>query len=622
MKLNEIKEPSFLKELTYSQLRKLATDIRSFLIENVTKTGGHLSSNLGVVELSIALHAMFNSPQDKIIFDMGHQSYVHKILTGRSSGFSRLRQFDGLSGYQNRSESNHDFWEAGHSGTSLSASLGCAIARDLKHEDAHVICVIGDESIGNGESFEALNHITSLKSKMIIILNDNSLSISKNVGSFTHTIARLRNAAPYTTLKTEMKDYLVKSKVGNVVLSGLRNVKESIKHNIIEPSIFTDLGLEYLGPIDGHSFNELFDALHSAKEQDGPVLIHVVTKKGQGFIHSDQEKSSHLSAISELDLESGSSNSNLPQGYLSYSQIVSETLVRLAKDDETICVLTPAMIHGSKLDKFFALYPNRSFDCNVAEEHAATLAASLALNGFKPFLSLYSTFLQRAYDQINHDIARMNCPVVIGVDRAGLVGEDGATHQGVFDIGLLRAIPNMIISMPKDATEAQHMLYSAFKDNHVQAIRYPRDIALYEEVEKFEYLPVGSWTLHGDLSTAKGILISYGPVVDKLIERSTFNKMKIVIVNARFIKPLDFKILNQLVKTNLPILCYESDMLAAGFGSSILEYFETKNIYPKFKRLGIADHFVHHGSLPELRQNEGIDINHVLEEMTRFMRKH
>lgn len=621
MNITEIKDPTFLKDLTYSQLRELATDVRSFLIENVSKTGGHLSSNLGIVEISIAIHAMFDSPQDKIIFDVGHQSYVHKILTGRASGFDKLRQLNGLSGYQNRSESEHDCWEAGHAGTSLSAAMAFASARDLKGENHQIITVIGDGSIANGESFEALNHIGSLKPRMIIILNDNNMSISKNVGAFSHSIARLRNSAPYTSLKTEMKEVLEKTKVGHIVYRGMSGVKETIKRNVIEPSIFTDLGLTYLGPINGHSYNELFDALHSANEQDGPVIIHAITSKGKGFSHSENDEKGTWHGVASFDPDSGSNLSSLPKGHLSYSQIISETLVRLAKEDESICAITPAMVTGSKLEKFFALYPKRSFDTGIAEEHATTFAAGLALAGLKPFISLYSSFLQRSYDQINHDIARMNCPVVIGIDRAGLVGEDGATHHGVFDVGLLRAIPNLVLASPKDATEAQNMLYSAFQSNTAYAIRYPRASAFFEEVSEFKKIETGTWELFGDLKTAKAVVITNGLMVDRLIEKVASNKLKIAIVNARFIKPLDTKMLNLIEKSKCPIVTYEGDMLVNGLGSAILEYYESVQKTVRLKRLGIQDHFVTHGSIRDLRTLEGIDTNHVLEEVNHFMRK-
>jgi len=615
IKINDIQNPSFLKEMTYPELEKLSKDIRSFLIENVSKTGGHLSSNLGIVELTVAMHMVFNSPIDRIIFDVGHQSYVHKILTGRAARFDRLRQYEGLSGFQNRQESEHDSWEAGHAGTALSAALGSAIARDLNQETYAVIAVVGDGAMPNGESFEALNHIGATHHKLIIILNDNNMSISANVGALSHAIARLRTSAPYNSLKHEMKVLLTRNAVGTTVLKGMRGIKNTIKKNVVKPSIFTDLNLEYLGPVNGHNYAELVDALTSAKDHDGPVLVHVMTTKGKGFTLSENDKSGRWHGVNQFDPDTGNNLGVIPTNHMSWSQIISETLVRFAKDMSDLVVLTPAMIQGSKLDKFFALYPQRSIDCGIAEEHATTLAASLALNGKKPFLSIYSTFLQRAYDQINHDIARMKCPVVIGIDRSGLVGEDGPTHHGVFDIGLLRPIPNLIIAQPKDAFEAQHLLYTAFNTNLPFALRYPRGSVIYEEVERFETIKIGSWTSLGDVDLALGFVISYGPDVDKIYEKVLANQLNITVINARFIKPLDTQFLDFLANSGKFILCYETDMLAGGLGSAILEYYEQQNMHPNLSRMGIQDHFVPHGSMPELRKHEAIDLNHLFEEL-------
>lgn len=616
MDIKSIQDPSFLKSMTYAELTSLSQEIRSFLIENVSKTGGHLSSNLGIVELTVALHTIFNSPTDKILFDVGHQSYVHKILTGRAAGFDRLRQLNGISGFQNRSESEHDSWEAGHAGTSLSAALGMAIARDLDNKDHAVIAVIGDGSIPNGVSFEALNHIGATKHKLIIILNDNNMSISRNVGAFSHSIARLRTSAPYNSFKHEIKEVLSRSNLGHTVLSGMKNLKDTIKLNVVKPSIFTDLNLEYLGPINGHSYPELMDALVSAKEHDGPVLVHVITTKGKGFTLSENDQNGSWHGVNQFDPDTGNHINALPAGHLSWSQIISETLVRLAKEDSKLTVLTPAMIQGSKLDKFFALYPERSIDCGIAEEHATTLAASLALSGYKPFLSIYSTFLQRSYDQVNHDIARMNCPVVLGIDRSGLVGEDGATHHGVFDIGFLRPIPNLMIATPKDATEAQQMVYTALNSGKPFALRYPRGSAPYLEVSDFTTIKLGSWTLMGDLSTAQGVIITYGPDVDKVYDRIVSNQIPAVVVNARFFKPLDTDMIHQLSETRIPVLCYETDMIAGGLGSAILEYVNSNNLTFKFKSIGLHDHFVTHGSMPDLRKLEKIDTNTVLDELS------
>jgi len=609
IKIHDIDNPEFLKNLSINELKQLSKDIRSFLIENVSKTGGHLSSNLGVVELSVALHYLFDFKEDKLVFDVGHQSYVHKILTGRAKDFNRLRQLHGLCGFQKMSESEYDVWEAGHAGTSLSAALGMVIARDYANEKHSVVAVVGDGAIPNGMSFEALNHIGELKSNLIVILNDNNMSISQNVGALSHTIARLRNSKPYVSVKHDMKEVLNKNIVGSTVLKGMRAVKDSIKRSVVRPSIFTDMGLEYLGPVDGHNFHELFNALQTAKEHDGPVLVHVITTKGKGFSLSENDRNGRWHGVNQFDPDTGNNLGELPSNHLSWSEIYSDTLIRLAKTDPKIMVLTPAMCQGSKLEKFFALYPNRSLDCGIAEEHAATLASSMALNGLKPFLSIYSTFLQRSYDQINHDIARMESPVVIGIDRSGLVGEDGPTHHGVFDVGILRPLPNMIIAQAKDANEAQDLLYTAFQINRPYAIRYPRGSAVFNEKTNLNLIETGSWTILGNLDDAKVIVLSYGPDVDKIKDKADSNLLPIAVINARFFKPLDDSLLFRLVTLNKPCIVYETDMLSGGLGTAILEWLNQNNASLNLKRIGIKDHFVTHGSLPELRKYENIDIN-------------
>jgi 1-deoxy-D-xylulose-5-phosphate synthase len=608
MKINDIQNPDFLKSLSTDELKQLSKDIRSFLIENVSKTGGHLSSNLGVVELTIALHSIFNFKEDKIVFDVGHQSYVHKILTGRAKDFSRLRQLHGLCGFQKMSESEYDVWEAGHAGTALSAALGMVIARDYANKKNSVVAVVGDGSIPNGMSFEALNHIGELKSNLIVILNDNNMSISQNVGALSRTIAKLRNSKPYVSVKHDMKEVLNQNIIGTTVLKGMRVVKDSIKRTVVRPSIFTDIGLEYFGPVDGHNYKELFNALNSAKEHDGPVLVHVITTKGKGFTLSENDRNGRWHGVNQFDPDTGISLGELPINHLSWSEIYSETLIRLAKNDLKIMAITPAMCQGSKLEKFFALYPNRSIDCGIAEEHATTLASSMALSGLKPFLSIYSTFLQRSYDQINHDIARMESPVVIGIDRSGLVGEDGPTHHGVFDVGILRPLPNMIIAQAKDANEAQDLLYTAFELRRPYAIRYPRGSVVYIEKNDYSLIETGTWTVLGNLDTARIIVIAYGPDVDKIKDKAESNSIELAVINARFFKPLDDNLLNRLVVLNKPIIVYETDMLSGGLGTSILEWTNQNNTYLNIKRIGIKDHFVTHGSLPELRKYENIDI--------------
>lgn len=617
----DIENPLFLKDLKNEELKELASDIRSFLIESVSKTGGHLSSNLGVVELTIALHTIFDFSKDKILFDVGHQSYVHKILTGRAKDFVHLRQLHGLCGFQKMSESIYDVWEAGHAGTALSAALGMALAREAKNEDHAIVAVVGDGSIPNGMSFEALNHIGSTKQKLIVILNDNNMSISQNVGALSHSIARLRNSQSYVNAKQEVKGILNQNFVGSAVLRGMRVVKDSIKRSIIHPSIFAEMGLEYLGPIDGHNYHELFNALETAKQHDGPVLVHVITTKGKGFHLSENDKNGHWHGVSQFDPDTGNNLGSLPLNHLSWSEVVSETLIRLAKQEPKLTVITPAMIQGSKLEKFFALYPQRSIDCGIAEEHAATLASAMALNGLKPFLSIYSTFIQRAYDQINHDIARMESPVVIGIDRSGLVGEDGPTHHGVFDIGILRPLPNLIIAQPKDAFEAQNILYTAFKLNRPYAIRYPRGSAIYREVEAFEMIETGTWTVLGNLETARVVVVAYGPDVDKIKDKIDANQLPVCVVNARFIKPLDDGLLNYLTQLNKHVIVYETDMLAGGLSSAIMEWLAERQLKLDMDRIGIMDHFVTYGSVPDLRRYENIDISSLFERIKKAVNR-
>lgn len=607
--IEQMSGPAILKKMSIKQMHELAQEIRAFLIDNVSKTGGHLSSNLGVVELTIALHAVFDSPKDKIIFDVGHQSYVHKILTGRAGRFDTLRQWEGLCGFQKRAESEHDVWEAGHAGTSLSAALAYATVRDLEKTSYHVIPVIGDGSMTNGMAYEALNQIGDEQRNMVIILNDNAMSISQNVGALTKSLAKLRVSPPYTQIKHDVKEILKHNSIGSSMLDGMQKVKNTLKKNMVNSSIFGDLGLEYLGPVDGHDVRQLMRVLETAKKHDGPVIVHVLTIKGKGYPHSENDVNGAWHGVHQFDPDTGMNIGQLPAGHLPWSQVMSEALIRLSKKDEKILAITPAMMQGSKLDKYFAMFPQRSFDCGIAEEHATTFAAGLALAGYKPFLSIYSTFLQRSYDQINHDIARMDLPVVIGIDRSGLVGEDGATHHGVFDIGILRPIPNLILAQPKDALEAQHMLYTAFNQAHPFAIRYPRGNAYYSEVNPLENLEIGTWTLSKQLSEADLIVIAYGPDVDKITHKALINQLNIAVINARFIKPLDTQLLDELAQLKKPIVVYETDMLAGGLASAILEWSCDTGSNLNIRRVGLKDRFVEHGSIPQLRKDSLIDIN-------------
>lgn len=607
MKINELNDVQQLKNCDLQELNQLCEEIRTFLVENLSHTGGHLASNLGIVECCVALHTVFNSPKDKIIFDVGHQSYVHKILTGRANRFSTLRQFNGLSGFQKRNESEHDCYEAGHSSTALSAALGFALSRDYNHEKHQVIAVVGDASLMSGISLEALNTIGEKQSDMVIILNDNGMSISKNVGALSHTLTRMRTSGVYNRTKNEVNDFLNKNKTGKNLAHTISNMKNSLKRNIMESSFFGDLGLDYLGPIDGHNLGQLLATLETAKKHKGPIVVHVCTKKGKGYSFAENDETGKWHGISPFNARTGEVLSQMPNDYTSWSQWISDCVLRLAKENQDIIALTPAMITGSKLEKFQQTFPNRLIDCGIAEDHAAILAAGLAASGKHPFLSIYSSFLQRAYDPINHDIARMDLPVVIGIDRAGLVGEDGPTHHGCFDIQLLRSLPNMILSQPKDAKEAQNLLYTAYSQSHPFTIRYPRgNVKICDEpMEKIE---IGSWTAfhdeHPDL-----YVIAYGNDVDAILSKAEINHLNICVVNARFFKPLDDEMLDKIAQSRQPVIVYETDILAGGLSSAILEYYNDTRQNVHVIRMGIEDHFVTQGSIGELRRHEGIDIN-------------
>lgn len=609
MKLEDIKNPSDIKDMDISELIHLSNDIRTFLIESLSKTGGHLASNLGVVDLTIALHYVFDSPTDKIFFDVGHQCYTHKILTGRANQFDTLRQYKGLSGFQKRHESEHDVWEAGHSSTSLSAALGMAVARDLKKEEYCVVPVIGDGALSSGMALEALNEIGSEQRKMVIIFNDNNMSISKNVGAMTLGFSRLRAAKGYNELKSNMKEHLKKNDFGKVMYKGMKGFKDAVKESVIDKGIFGEFNLEYMGPVDGHNMRDLIRVLNVAKEHDGPVVVHVMTQKGRGYRPCEYDCEGVWHGVGSFDITTGKPLAEKPSGYKSWSALMSDTMLELADQDERIVALTPAMMNGSKLNNFFAKYPERSFDCGIAEEHATTFAAGLAQSGMRPYLAIYSSFLQRAYDQINHDVCRMDLPVMFGIDRAGLVGADGETHHGLFDIGILKPIPNMILCQPKDAEEARNLLYTGLHQQHPFGVRYPRGNVALDYDPSFKEIEVGTWTVHHDDVNNKAIIVSYGVDVDKVISKIKVNDLPITVVNARFFKPMDEACLMEIAKRNLPVVVYETDMLEGGLGASMLEFYNDHNIELNLHRLGIHDEYVEQGSVNQLRKQEGIDIN-------------
>ncbi|ALS74164.1 1-deoxy-D-xylulose-5-phosphate synthase [Planococcus rifietoensis] len=619
MDLHSITGPSFLKELNPEQLELLSEDIRRFLIENLSKTGGHIGPNLGVVELTIALHRVFNSPDDKLIWDVGHQSYVHKILTGRADQFDTLRQFKGLCGFPKRNESDHDVWETGHSSTSLSAAMGMAAARDIKKDKNYVIPIIGDGALTGGMAFEALNHIGHAQTDMTVILNDNEMSIAPNVGALHSVLGRMRTAGKYNKVKDDL-EYLLKKvpAVGGKLASTAERVKDSLKYLVVSGMFFEELGFTYLGPIDGHDLEELEDNLEYAKKTKGPVLLHVITKKGKGYLPAEQDKIGTWHGIGPYKMETGDlvkSSSTAP----SWSGLIAETTRKLARTDERIVAITPAMPVGSKLEGFASEFPERMFDVGIAEQHATTMAAGLATQGMKPFLAIYSTFLQRAYDQVVHDICRQNLNVFIGIDRSGLVGADGETHQGVFDIAFLRHLPNMVLMMPKDENEGQHMVKTAIDyDGGPIALRYPRGNGLGVPMDdELKAIPIGSWEVLEEGTDA--VILAFGTTIPMALhaaEQLREEGIQVEVVNSRFIKPLDEEMLASIFSRKVPVLTIEEAVLQGGFGSAVLEYaHDNGHEGAVIDRMGIPDLFVEHGDVAELMDEIHLNSDEVVKQV-------
>lgn len=605
--LNTISSPSFLKNLNKKQLQDLAVDIRKFLVEKCSVTGGHIGPNLGVVELTIALHRVFNSPQDKFLFDVGHQAYVHKILTGRADQFDTLRQYKGLCGFPKRNESEHDVWETGHSSTSLSAAMGMAAARDVQGKHNHVVPIIGDGALTGGMALEALNHIGHEKTNMTVILNDNEMSIAPNVGALHNMLSRMRTATPYNRAKDDFEGLLKRiPAVGGRLASTAERVKDGLKYLVVPGMFFEELGFTYLGPIDGHDFEALESTLLNAKRTKGPVIVHVITKKGKGYSPAENDKIGNWHGTGPYKMETGDfvkSSVTAP----GWSKLIADTVTRIAREDDRVVTITPAMPVGSKLEGFAKEFPKRFFDVGIAEQHATTMAAGMAAEGSKPFLSIYSTFLQRAYDQMLHDICRQNLNVFVGIDRSGLVGADGETHQGVFDINFLRSMPNIVIMMPKDENEGQHMVQTALAyDEGPICLRYPRGNGLGVPMdEELKTLPIGSWEVLKAGTDAT--ILTFGttiPMAEAAAEKLAEQGISVEIVNARFIKPMDEEMLHRIYQTGRPVLTIEESMLQGGFGSAVLEFandhgYDTNQT----ERMGIPDEFIEHGSVDLLMRD-------------------
>lgn len=622
--LTTINSPADLKGLTSDQLPDLASEIRQFLLETVSHTGGHLASNLGAVEMTLALHYCFNSPQDKIIWDVGHQAYTHKLITGRRERFHTQRQYQGISGFPKREESEHDSFGAGHSSTSISAGLGMAVANDLAgHEKSKVIAVIGDGSLTGGMAYEALNQAGHLRKNLIVVLNDNEMSISKNVGAFSSFVSKKMTGSYFRDLKKEMEGLLEGiPAVGQNILKFARRAENSLKGFLTPGMLFEALGFEYVGPIQGHDLGQLIEILTNVREMEGPVLVHVMTTKGKGYAPAE-EHPDQFHGIGPFDITTGASTA-AKSGTASYTGIFGQTLIRLAEEDRNIIAVTAAMPDGTGLTSFAKTFPDRFFDVGIAEQHAVTFAAGLAAEGYRPVTAIYSTFLQRAYDQIFHDVCLQKLPVTFALDRGGLVGDDGPTHHGVFDLSYLRHLPELTVMVPKDENELQHMLKTALYSARPIALRYPRGVGYGVPLDcDLTELQIGKGELlkEGDDAVIIAIGSTVYPAVTAARELAA-KGIHAAVINARFVKPLDRDLILHWARKTGTIFTVEENALYGGFGSSILELLHDEGIKDlTVKRIGIPDRFIEQGSQTQLRKDLGLDAAGISATVEQFLKK-
>lgn len=618
MVLDKIQRPNDVKELKEQELPILADEIRQFIIDKVSDNGGHLASNLGVVELTIALHRCLNFPQDKLIWDVGHQSYTHKILTGRKNGFDSLRKYHGMSGFPKRDESNCDAFDTGHSSTSLSAGLGMVCARELKKEKYKVVSVIGDGSLTGGLAFEALNNAASLKSNYIMILNDNHMSISENVGGLSHYLAGVRTAKGYTNFKKNVKASLSKmNAIGEELERNIRRAKSMLKQVFIPGMFFEDMGITYLGPIDGHNIEALTEVIEDAKQVDGAVLIHVITEKGKGYEPAQLHPESYH-GVGPFIKKNGMAKK--PKEEATYTDIFAKTICELAQTHEKLVTITAAMMDGCGLKGFAKRFPDRFFDVGIAEEHAVTFACGLAAGGFHPFFVVYSSFLQRGYDQILHDMCMQNLPVTLMLDRAGLVGNDGETHQGVFDLSYLTMIPNMTVFAPKNRYEFQDAIAFAADFEAPMAIRYPKTDAVRILKEYREPIKLGKseWIRRGSRVAllAIGTMVETAMEVEELLAKDGIDA---TVVNLRFAKPLDYEMLDEVLDYHSLIVTMEENVLSGGVGEHICRYVELHSTGVRVIACGIPDKFIHQGSIKELLEETGLDANSIYQKISTML---
>ena len=609
--LDQIQTSHDIKKLDYEELEKLCHELREEIISTVSKTGGHLASNLGVVELTAALHYVFDFPRDKLVWDVGHQSYVHKLLTGRKDRFHTLRQYGGISGFPKRDESPYDAFDSGHSGASISSALGMAEARRLKGEEGKVIAVIGDGSMTAGLAFEGLNQTGHIDQDLIVILNDNEMSISPNVGALSSYLNRLMTGQFVNRFRHDMRGFLeTLPGIGKSVLRFAKQAEESLKGLLMPGLLFEELGLRYIGPIDGHRLDYLIETFQNIKRLGGPILIHVITKKGKGYPPAEMDPA-RFHGVPPFVIETGEFRSN-QKNPPTYTEVFGETLCRLAKENKRLIAVTAAMQNGTGLEEFARQFRDRFYDIGIAEQHAVTFAAGLALEGMKPVVAIYSTFLQRAYDQVLEDVCLQKLPVVFALDRGGIVGEDGPTHHGLFDFSYLRHIPNLIVMVPKDENEFQHMIKTATECPVPVAFRYPRGKGLGGGREvSLRSIDIGKGEI---LREGQDILIiAIGTTVYpslRAAERLAEAGIQAAVINSRFLKPLDANLLCDWAKKTGKVVTVEENVLQGGFGSAVLELFQERGLSPiQVKRLGIPDIFVEHGPQALLREKYGIDEN-------------
>lgn len=616
MILEKIKEANDVKQLSLSECEQLAQEIRDFLIRSLSETGGHLASNLGVVELTIALHRFLHFPEDKLVWDVGHQAYTHKILTGRKEQFATLRKTGGLSGFPKRKESDCDAFDTGHSSTSISAGLGLVQARDLKGENYQVVSVIGDGALTGGMAYEALNNAAELKKNFIIILNDNEMSITRNVGGMSSYLDHMRMAAPYTELKMGVTNALKKiPKVGDGMVDALHKTKSSIKQLVIPGMLFENMGLTYLGPVDGHDMRQLGKVLQEAKRKKGPVLIHVLTEKGRGY-EPAMRHPARFHGAAPYEIETGLPKSN---GNPSYTDIFSTVMRKFGDREPDVVAVSAAMVPGTGLKRFGNMFPERLFDVGIAEEHAVTFAAGLALGGLRPVVAIYSSFLQRAVDQILHDVCMQNLPVVFAVDRAGLVGSDGETHHGCFDLSYLSMMPNMTVMAPKNKWELSDMLKFAIRQKSPVAIRYPRGEA-YTGLEDYRApIEMGKAEI---LEKGKEIaILAVGNMVRTAVQVTENLRncgYEPTLVNMRFVKPLDMDLLEILREDHSLIVTMEENVKSGGFGEQVMTYYGSRLHSPAVRIVAIEDKFVPHGSVEDLMHQQQMDSASVTERILRW----